>query len=473
MDQTEYQNLWKTTLEQIRAERESEFVLWFNKLEFLEASETEIRLGASSFYIDMIRERYQDYLVSKLRSVSGKGFSINFQSSDTVPFPGTSPGKDSESSPLFVSAPTPTAYAASAPGQNIHPPSKQEKNKHPQLREDYTFDRYVIGQNNTMAANAANAAARNPGTAYNPLFIYGGVGLGKTHLMQAIGNYAYQNTEIKIVYVTAEDFLNDFTDSLKDDKMKAFKNRYRYVDILLIDDIHILQGKRGVQEELFNTFNALEGANKQMVFTCDRPATELKDISERLQSRLSRGLNVDLEPPDYETRFAILKKKVESRNIQIPKEVIDLIARNISTNVRDLESALMKLYAYVELGGTGITLEIAQRYLRDMFASPRQSNISIETIQRVVAEAFGLSQRDLTSKKRTQKIVEPRQLAMYISREITEYSLTEIGQSFGGRDHTTVMHSCDKVEERIKTDPPTDSQIQTLIRSIKNYSARI
>jgi chromosomal replication initiator protein len=244
------------------------------------------------------------------------------------------------------------------------------------------------------------------------------------------------------------------------------------VDVLLIDDIHILQKKPETQEELFYTFNALYDANKQMVFTCDRPVSELKDFSDRLQNRVGRGLNVDLQPPKYETRFAILKKKIETNNIDIPDEVIDLISRNVSTNIRDLEAAMNKLIAYTNIIKKPVTLEIAQEQLRDVFASPKQANLSIEIIQREVADHFHMSMNDLKGKKRTQSIVYPRQLAMYITRVLTEYSTIEVGQSFGGRDHATVIHSCDKIEGMIRADPKLDSEIQNLIRTIKTHGVK-
>jgi chromosomal replication initiator protein len=290
--------------------------------------------------------------------------------------------------------------------------------------------------------------------------------------MQAIGNYMYNNSESKIIYITAESFTNEFIQAVKEDRMSAFKNKYRYVDALLIDDIHVLQQKSGTQEELFYTFDALYDAKKQIVFTCDRPVSELKNLTDRLRSRFERGLNVDLQPPNYETRCAILKKKIEATDVTIPEEVIALVSKNISTNIRDLESSFMKMRAYAELLGEPITLEIAQQQLKDVFASPKQTNMSIETIQRVTADFFSQSPNDLKGKKKTQNIVFPRQIAMYICREITEYSTTEIGQAFGGRDHTTVMHSCQKIEERIRADPTLDSTLQKLTRMIKESSAK-
>ena len=457
-----YTLIWDEALNQIRSEvDEQEFLTWFN-LEFQGASEKEFTIAVPSlFYLDQIKKRYQAYIEGKIEELIGKHITINL-----VIKPKTEV-KTPSSSAASAEEPVSTAKEAAKPAK--------KKEKHPQLREDYNFETYIVGENNSFATNAAQAIARNPGTAYNPFLIYGGVGLGKTHLMQAIGNYIHAASDSKVRYITAETFTNEFIGAIHESTERAkaaFKNKYRYADILLIDDIHFLQKKDGTQEELFYTFNALYDANKQMVFTCDRPVSDLKDFNERLRSRVGRGLNVDLQPPNYETRCAILKKKADASGITIPDDVIDLVGKNISTNIRDLESALNTLTAYARLVGKPITLEIAQQRLKDVFASPRQSNISIEIIQRVTAEKFHLSPNDLKSKKRTQSIVYPRQLAMYICREITEYTTTEIGQDFGGRDHTTVMYSCQKIEDLIRIDPAVDSAIQSLIRDIKDYSVK-
>jgi chromosomal replication initiator protein len=242
--------------------------------------------------------------------------------------------------------------------------------------------------------------------------------------------------------------------------------------VLLIDDIHFFQDKPGVQEELFHTFNTLLDAKKQLAFTCDRPVSELKKISERLKSRFEQCLNVDLQPPKYETRCAILKSTIESQNVDIPDEVVDLISKNVSTNIRDLISALSKLIAYTKLMGHPITLENAQQQLRDVFASPKQANLSIDIVQRVVADFFSVSPIDIKGKKKTKNIVFPRHISMYLARDMTEYSTTEIGQSFGGRDHTTVMYSCQKIEDQIRTDPNLYSTLQTLRKMIRESGAK-
>lgn len=471
MTEWNYEIVWKETMSQIREELgEQEFSMWFN-LEYINALENEITIGTPSlFYQDQVKRRYQLYIEGKIRDLIGKNISINFTIKPRVK------NEDPKTDSVVMDAPSRKAGnqdQEARPAFQAPKAAPEKKSRHPQLREEFTFSTYIIGDNNNFAANAAQAIALNPGTTtYNPLLIYGGVGLGKTHLMQAIGNDIYKKSDSKIIYITAETFTNEFILALREKNTATFKNKYRYVDVLLIDDIHFLQKKTETQEELFYTFNALSDSKKQMIFTCDRPVSELKDFSDRLQSRIGQGLNVDLQPPKYETRFAILKKKLETQNVNIPDDVLDLISRNVSTNIRDLEATLHKLTAYIELVKKPVNLEIAQQLLKDIFASPKQANVSIEIIQRVVAEYYHLSLNDLKGKKKTQNIVYPRQLAMYIIRELTEYSTTEIGQSFGGRDHTTVMHSCDKIEGLIRLDPQVDSLIQTLIRLIKDYSAK-
>jgi len=452
----DYSVFWKETINQIRDNiSEQEYVMWFNNMHYDSSAESEILVRVpSSFYKDQIRQRYLNQLEEKLLELSGNTLNVSF----VINKDGSRPEK---------SVPKKTVKEKKVL------PEKPNKKRHGQMKPEYTFSSFVIGENNSFAANASIAIAKNPGKAYNPCLIYGGVGLGKTHLVQSIGNSAYLDFDkIKIEYLTAETFTNEFIQSIRNNTTHKFKNRYRSVDILLIDDIHFLQNKNETQEELFHTFNALYDANKQMVFTCDRPVSELKHLSSRLRSRFERGLNVDLQPPSFETRFAILNQKVEEKGVPIPEEVIELIAKNVTTNVRDLESALTKLIAYADLVNKKISVEIAQHQLRDIFSNPRQSNITMEMIQRTVADYFGLSHNDLRGRKRTNAIAFPRQLAMFIAREITEYSTTEVGREFGGRDHTTVMHACQKIEDRKRTDPTLEPTIQHLIREIKESGTR-
>ena len=460
-----YTVFWDEAMNQAKSELgDHEFAMWFN-IQYDSSTESTIKIRVpSSFYRDQLVRQYQKYLEAKLFDLMGKRIGIDF----------IVVKRTTEEEPAITGSNGEVPYKAeSGPRAKEKGNAAKNREKHFQLRSDYTFENFVIGDNNGFASNAALAISKNPGTSYNPFLIYGGVGLGKTHLMQSIGNRVWQEIpKLKVICITAEEFTNEFIQSIHDKTTQNFKNKYRYVDVLLIDDIHFLQNKLGSQEELFHTFNALYDANKQMVFTCDRPVSELKNLSDRLRSRFERGLNVDLQPPNYETRSAILRKKIEAGRISVPDEVVEIIAKNISTNVRDLEAALTKLVAYAELVHKDITLEIAQNQLKDVFSQSKHGNVTIDNILRVVADYFKLSYNDLKGKKRTKNIALPRQIAMYIARDITEYSTTELGFEFGGRDHTTVMHACQKIEERLKLDPNLESTIQSIVRSIKDYSSK-
>jgi len=346
-----------------------------------------------------------------------------------------------------------------------------KKKKHPLLEEKYTFENFIPGDNSKFAYNASVSVAKNPGKQYNPILLYGGSGLGKTHLMESIGNYIYQNSKenLKICYISAESFTNEFIDSLNTKKTTEFKNKYRNLDVLLLDDIHFLQGKEQTQEELFYTFNALSEKHAQMVFTCDRPIKEIKSMTQRLVSRLSNGLSIDLQPPNYETRVAILQNKIKLVGKNLDPEIIDYIAHNLETNVRDLESALAKVLGYEDLCGEKPTLETTKMLLKDILNSNSAENISLDIIQKVIAENYQISISDIKSKKRDKKYVIPRQIAIYIARELTEMSYTELGEEFGGKDHSTIMTAYKKISDNIKTDSTLQSKIQILIREIKEY----
>jgi chromosomal replication initiator protein len=448
-----YDAFWKQALKDLMDEiSEQEFSTWFRGIEYTGSGDSHITLSVpSSFIKDQISQRYLAKIEEKLSELAGHDLAVKFAIQ-----------KKSSSK------------AGHEEGKGVSRPEETvtRKRQHPQLNKEYTFERFIIGESNSFAANAALAISRNPGTGYNPCLIYGGVGLGKTHLVQAIGNSVYREfPDLKVAYVTVETFANEFILSIQKKTGHQFKNKYRLVDVLLIDDIQFLEGKEGTQEELFHTFNALYDANKQMVFTSDRPVAEIRSLSDRLRSRFERGLNVDLQPPNYETRIAILNRKVEEKKVDIPDEVVEVICRNINTNVRDLEKALTKLIAYAELVNKNITLEIARQQLKDFFAQPAQKNITIELIQKIVSDYFGLSYKDLRGKRRTKAVAFPRQVAMYISRELTEYSTTEVGAEFGGRDHTTVMHACQKIEDRKKLDPNIEPTLQALLKRIKENNA--
>lgn len=473
---------WDEALKHIQQNvSEQEFVMWFQQIQFARSEEQTIVVSVpSSFYRDQVKQRYLDLIEDKLQELSGRTFQIAFeiQRAELV----SNPPKKRELTRVTASEATEsqesdsvgTATVEKPAAQHVSPPaSARRPQSAPGLSSEYTFEHFVVGDNNRFAANAAMAIANNPGTTYNPCLIYGGVGLGKTHLLQSIGNCVWQqDAEQKIVYVTAEDFTNEFIRSIQENRTHFFKNKYRNADVLLIDDIHFLQKKNETQEELFHTFNALFDAKKQMVFTSDRPVSEIKDITERLQNRFTRGLTVDLQPPQMETAVAILKKKAEKTGISVPNEVVNLICQKITTNVRDLEAALTRIIAYAELVNKEVTVEVAQRQLKDFFSSPLQNNITVDVIQRTVADYFNLSPNELKGKKRTRQVAFPRQIAMFIAREITEASMTDIGLEFGGRDHTTVMHACQRVESRMRTDPTLEDVLQTLNRRIKEEGSR-
>ena len=460
----DYEGFWKETLIQLRNDLgEEEFSGWFSDMKYLRAGKDSIVIGIpSAFHRDKVKSRYLNAINSKLRELSDSEIAIEFE------ITGKKTSKKEEALPQLPQKDEDSTASTSDETQK----SKKKREKHPQMRDDYTFDRYVIGENNGFAANAATAISKNPGKAYNPFLIFGGVGLGKTHLMQAIGNHIHENSDNKVICVTSEDFLNEYLDGIAQGKMNAFKNKFRYTDVLLIDDIQFFQDKPGVQEELFHTFNALANAKKQLVFTCDRPPSELKKFSERLISRFEQGLRADLQPPRYEERCAILKSTAESRNVEIPSDVIDYVGKNISSNIRDLIAALNTLIAYTELMKKPITLEIAQQRLKDSLSASRQSNLSMDNIIRVVSNYFSLTPNDLKGKKRSQNIVFARQLAIYIGREMTDYSTTELGQEFGGRDHTTAMYSIEKIKCKLLTDPTLETTVESIKRSIKEFGAK-
>ena len=358
-----------------------------------------------------------------------------------------------------------------APKRAESTPIPAPAKNHPALKEDFTFKNFVISTNNELAANAAMAISKSPGKAYNPFLIYGGVGLGKTHLMQAIGNEIYRRTpEKKVVYVTAENFTNEFIEALRQRKISAFKNKYRGVDVLLIDDIHFFQGKDQVQEELFNTFNALHEVNKQIVFTCDRHPSELKDLTERMKSRFLSGLLADLKIPDFEARMAILKNKSLLRGHVIKDEVLEFIAKNVTSSVREMESALTKIIAYSDLVRKDVTLEVAKEQLSYLMVT-RPENVSIDRIIKAVAENFNIASSDIRGRKRTKNIAWPRQIAMYIINHLGEYSMNEIGNEFG-KDHTTVIYAIQKVEDSIKSNPMLEPMIQKIEAEIKEASEK-
>lgn len=347
--------------------------------------------------------------------------------------------------------------------------NKQHVDEDCMLIDRYTFDTFVVGNSNKFAHAASLAVAETPGRTYNPLFIYGGVGLGKTHLMHAIGHYIKKNIQnIKIAYVTSEKFTNELIDSIKDKETVSFRNKYRKIDVLLIDDIQFLAGKERTQEEFFHTFNTLYESNKQIIISSDRPPKNIPTLEDRLRSRFEWGLITDIQPPDYETRVAILRKKAQLERLEVPDETIYYIADKIQSNIRKLEGALNKVIAYASLNNITVSREIAEQVLKDIISPEAPKKITIELIQRVVAEHYDLKVEDLKTKKRTRKVAFPRQIAMYLCRELVNgASLPKIGEAFGGRDHTTILHGCEKISAEIENDLELRETINKLIKKIK------
>lgn len=398
----------------------------------------------NNFTLDTLEGRYKDLIRNSLKVVASKDYDIEFkiasEYADTTTNTRGKQGKvkDSISDDTFAL-----------------------------LNPKYTFDSFVIGNSNRFAHAASLAVAESPAKAYNPLFIYGGVGLGKTHLMHAIGHFITENTpKVKVAYVSSEKFTNELINSIKDDKNAEFRNKYRNVDVLLIDDIQFIAGKERTQEEFFHTFNALYEANKQIILSSDRPPKEIPTLEDRLRSRFEWGLIADIQPPDFETRMAILKKKADVENLDIPNEVLVYIATKIKSNIRELEGALIRIVAYSSLTNREINEDLASEALRDIISNRQSKQITIELIQDIVASYYNLKIDDFKSQRRTRNIAYPRQIAMYLSRKLTDISLPKIGEEFGGRDHTTVIHAYEKISENLKDDEGLKETINDIVKKI-------
>lgn len=515
MANIDYSIFWQEAMRQIEEEftskaKSMDFALWF-KFEYISSTETTINVTVPSAFIRDQQKRfgYISLIEEKLLELLGIDISVNVeikplsakaaktasvqQSRPQEPIRTEEHIEEKKDFQQFIQKDAEPVIQKEEPVEPVKPVVNRvkpfeakntveerikqqelylnkiapEDARHPTLRPEYTLETFVTSEQTAFVYNAACAITKNPGKAYNPALIYGGVGLGKTHIMQAIGNEIFKTTHARVIYVTAESFTNEFIQAIQNKTTNQFKNKYRSADVLLIDDIHFLQKKWETQEELFHTFNALYESNKQMIFTCDRPLSELKDMAERLVSRFGKGLDIDMKTPNYETRRAILTKKTEYSNVKIPMDVIDFIAESISTNVRDLEAALTKLIAYSELIHRDITLDIAKQQLKNSYGIEKAAeSITVEMIQKIVSDHFGISIAELKGKKRTKSILFPRQLAMYIARETTEFSTTEIGMEFSGKEHTTVMHACKKIEEKLTVDPSLNNTIQALIQKL-------
>ena len=474
MSERIYEEAWEYTMKVLHdlyksQNKEDEFKLWFN-MNYIEDTIDTITVSVASSFLQQTMQKKGnfDIVLKKLKEITGQE---DIRLNCIVVKEELSESKKSES--LNDEKPSKKSVELETSSSNSNSAENKKANfkKHQLLQEEYTFDTFIPGDNSNFAYNASIAVAKNPGKQYNPILLYGGSGLGKTHLMQAIGNYIYNNggEKLKICYVSAETFTNEFTVSIKEGKTNAFKNKYRNLDVLLLDDIHFLQNKEQTQEELFYTFNALHEKKAQMVFTCDRPIKEIKNMAARLVSRLANGLCIDLQPPSYETRVAILQKKIDLMDKTLSQDIVEYIAKNIETNVRDLEAALNKVFGYADLVEKKPDLEITKHLLKDVMDSGSTESISIDVIQKVISDNYQISVADLKGKKRDKKFVIPRQIAIYVARELTEMAYTDIGNEFGGKDHSTIMSAYNKIAEQIKIDSSLESKIQLYIREIKEY----
>ncbi len=431
---------WTLILEGVRAKLpEPTYRIWLAETRPLALSQDLLAVGAGSeFAAEWIEDKYGRLLAEVSEQVLGRRLTISFQHHID-----SREGR----SPVVAPLPAPGPSQASADARAVAPVAAPGG----ALNDRYTFERFVVGSNNQLATAAARAVAEAPARVYNPLFLYGGVGLGKTHLMHAIGHLLRsRDPSRRIAYVSSEWFTNDLIASIQEGRMSDFRRRYREIDLLLIDDVHFLGEKERTQEEFFHTFNALHGAQRQIVLTSDRPPKEIPGLEERLVSRFEWGLVADIRSPDLETRVAILRKKAEEGEIAIADEVLEYIARNCRSNVRELEGAVIKLLAFSSLTQRDITTELAREALGGVLAP--EGERTPEAIRKRVAESFGVPVEALLSRRRTREVTVPRQVAMYLMRELLDLPLTQIGHHFGGRDHSTVIHSINKVEQELETD---------------------
>ncbi|MEK6647433.1 MAG: chromosomal replication initiator protein DnaA [Candidatus Firestonebacteria bacterium] len=440
------QNIWNQVLDVVKSTLDRQtFETWFLPLRTVSFTDNILIIAVPSvFFKDWITTKYKTLLEDAAKKICGN--EVKFE--------------------LVISSKTDEEQTIETP---VHIQSEKAK-PIDFLNPKHTFDNFIVGNSNRFAHAASLAVAETPATAYNPLFIYGGVGLGKTHLLHAIGKYIKEhNPNFKILYLTSEKFMNEMISSLLYGKILEFRNRFRSIDVLLIDDIQFLARKESTQEEFFHTFNALYDANKQIVASSDSHPKEI-NLEERLRSRFEMGLIADIQAPDLETRIAILRKKADIEKLHLPDEVTLLIANKITSNIRVLEGCLIKISAYASLTQSRITEELVHEVLKDILGFEDDKHITIDIIKKVIVDFFNLKPSDMTAKKRTKSIAFPRQIAMYLTRELTEASLPEIGQNFGGRDHTTVMHAHELIKSKRETDTNFENEMQKIIQIINSKS---
>ncbi len=455
------ENVWLTAQNELRGRlRQDHFALWFEPLRPISLEGDLLKLEVrDEFCAIWLTNNYLDLLRSTTSRAAVRPINIEFVVSNAPAgaAPVASNGHEAlEAQEELGTLPGafPTAGITIRPGESPFNPNS-------------TFASFVVGNNNQMAHSASLAVAQSPGRSFNPLFLFGGVGLGKTHLLNAIGQEVLgRRKPLKVVYTSCERFTNEFIDALQNNQLARFRRRYRQVDALLVDDIQFLAGKERIQEEFFHTFNTLHEARRQIVLSCDRPATEIPGLEQRLISRFEWGMTADLQPPDVETRMAILRKKEAAMKIRLEPKIVQFLADNIRSNVRRLEGAFLRVASFGQLAGRPVCLEDVEDLLREILEEERRRNLSIEEIQRRVAEHYDIRLADMKSKRRPESIAFPRQVAMYLSRQHTDFSLSIIGDAFGGRDHGTVMHACRAVTNRMEVDAQVRQSVGYLVKRL-------
>lgn len=478
MDETQMKAIWEQILSKVQ-ESLSESVCnkWLRPVRPIALTDQTLTIGTpNDFYKEWINDRYIPFLEDATLDATGNRLHIIIQSLN-LPLPQEkAPKKSAKNDIVKEGAPIQDSLindeTPSIETTNLHQfhdvPEQIAPGDPSTLNPRYTFDTFVTGKSNQLAHAAALAVAASPGNAYNPFFMYGGVGLGKTHLMHAIGHQILRNNPDKrVLYVSSEKFTNELINSIRDNDPEMFRQKYRTVDVLLVDDIQFLAGKTGTQEEFFHTFNTLRDADKQIILSSDRPPREVKELEERLRSRFEWGLITDVQPPDLETRIAILKKKAQIDHLNVPNDVMVYIASRIDSNIRELEGALTRAVAYASLTQQPVTTEVVAEALKNIFSDNKHKKITMEVIQEIIADYFHVKIDELHSKKRTREIAFPRQIAMYLCRELADTSLPQIGNFFGGRDHTTVLHACDKIKAEKESNKQLGKTITELTERIQ------
>ena len=467
-------DIWQEMLQRMAQEFSSRvFETWLKSAMPLSISENRFEIGVPKKFVkEWIEENYAVRMQQMLEEISGKPLQLLITNLDikdeeepiTVPAPTAKSENQPTAGAAEQAAATPVEAAVVEEAEAVAAPDEPSALLNPK----YTFESFVIGNSNRFAHAAALAVAEVPAKVYNPLFLYGGVGLGKTHLMHAIGNRIQQNHPyLKVLYISSEKFTNELINSILHGNPEAFRQKYRNIDCLLVDDIQFLSKKEHTQEEFFHTFNTLHDANKQIIISSDRPPKEIPTLEDRLRSRFEWGLITDIQPPDLETRIAILRKKAMVENITIPNEIMVYIASRIDNNIRELEGALIRVTAFASLRKEPLTLDMATEALKGLLADDAGRPVTIDKIKEIVASYFRIKLDELIAKKRTRNVAYPRQIAMYLARDLTDSSLPRIGEVFGGRDHTTVIHACEKITKERNEDAKLDQTIKELTKRIQ------